>query len=130
MNKLCVGALLLLATALMGCGPGGSGELPVEGNVTFQDKAVDNGEIVFTPADGQTASIAAKITAGKYACQLPPGKSQVRITAYREVPGQFDNSNPGQPSPLIEMYIPDEYNAKSTLEVTVDSAKKDLDFEL
>lgn len=130
MKKVCIGALLLLAVALTGCGQGGSGGVPVEGNVTFQDTAVDNGEIVFTPADGQTGSVATKITAGKYACEIPAGKSQVRITAYREVPGQFDHSNPGQPAPLIEMYIPDEYNARSTLEVTVDSAKKDLDFKL
>ena len=130
MNKVCIGALLLGATMLVGCGAGGTGGYSVAGNVTFQDTTVNNGEIVFTPADGETASIATKITDGKYACQLPSGKSQVRITAYREVPGQFDYSNPGQPAPMIEMYIPDQYNAKSTLEVTVDGSKKDLDFKL
>lgn len=120
-------AAVSLATA--GCG-GGSGDVGVTGTVTFQGQPVEAGEIVFTPKTGDQTSAAGKIVQGKYECQVPAGPSVVRITAYRNVPGKFDMSNPGEKTPVVEMYIPAKYNTQSTLEVTIDRSKSTQDFKL
>jgi hypothetical protein len=122
-------AACLFAIVAVGCGER-DGQVPVVGMVTFQGQPVTSGEIVFTPAGEAAASIATKIEAGKYDIRVPEGRQQVRITAYREVPGKFDTSNPGEQTPMVEMYIPPKYNDKTTLEVTVDSAAKTHDFTL
>jgi hypothetical protein len=118
----------LAVAGLVGCEAGG-GAVPVSGTVTFQGEPVKQGEIIFTPADGATPSVAEKIVDGKYALSVPKGRSQVKITGYRDT-GKVDTSNPGQETPIIEMYIPEEYNSKSTLEVTVEKADSDLNFPL
>jgi len=115
-------------SALTGCG--GSSAVKLEGNVTFQDKPIESGEIVFVPADSKTPAVASKIEQGKYVCEVPPDANQVRVTAYREIPGKFDTSNPGQKNTLIEMYIPAKYNSKSELSAEVDGTKSTLDFKL
>ncbi|WP_425613418.1 hypothetical protein NA78x_003250 [Anatilimnocola sp. NA78] len=126
LGLLTVAALSILSLA--GCG--GSSAVKVAGNVTFQDKPIENGEIIFVPADSKVPAVAGKIEQGKYVCEVPPGASQVKVTAYREVPGKFDTSNPGQKNPLIEMYIPEKYNSKSELSAEVDPSKPTLDFKL
>ena len=118
---------LLLLVAAMGCGNGGV--VQVAGNVTYQGEPVPQGEIIFSPADGGQ-TVAAPIAAGRYEVQLPPGSHQVRISGYRDVPGKVDRSNPGQETPIIEMYIPDQYNARTTLDADVDSSTDELDFPL
>ncbi len=122
-------AACFLAFLAVGCGER-DGQIPVAGTVTFQGQPVTSGEIIFTPAGAVAASVATKIEAGKYDLRVPEGRQQVRITAYREVPGKFDTSNPGEQTPMVEMYIPPQFNDKTTLEVTVDSAAKTHDFTL
>lgn len=121
--------LSLICLAAVGCGSAGEGVL-VAGAVTYNGQPIDQGEIIFTPAESSKPSVAGQIAAGKYECQIPPGRNQVRITAYREVPGKVDRSNPGEESPVVEMYLPDQYNARSTLEVSVDQPNAALDFPL
>lgn len=124
-------SILLTAAclAITGCGAS-DGIVQVSGAVTYQGQPVPDGEIVFTPKSGDLPSAAGKIEQGKFKCQVPPGPSVVRITAYREVPGKFDQSNPGETNPVVEMYIPPQYNSRSQLEVTVDSSNPAVDFEL
>lgn len=121
-------ALLMLILALVGCGSS-TGALKVAGAVSFKGQPVENGEIIFTTRDGQQ-SVATRIENGKYQAKVPAGAHQVRITAYREVPGKVDRSNPGQETPIIEMYIPEEYNARTKLEARVEAPTADLHFEL
>lgn len=124
-------ALSIAAVSLTagGCG-NSSGSVHVTGVVTFQGQPVESGEIIFTPQEDGQPSAAGKIEQGKYECQVPAGPSSVRITAYRPVPGKFDTSNPGEKTPVVEMYIPAKYNDRTTLEVTVDRASPTLDFKL
>ena len=126
---LCATAWALIVMAATGCGSS-DGNIPVSGEVTFQGQPVPTGEIVFTPAGATAASVAGKIENGKYECRVPEGRSQVRITAYREVPGKVDLSNPGEQAPVVEMYIPPQYNANTKLEVTVDGSTAQHDFPL
>jgi hypothetical protein len=126
---LYVAAFGLIVMAATGCGSS-DGNVPVSGEVTFQGQPVPAGEIVFTPSGATAASVAGKIENGKYECRVPEGRSQVRITAYREVPGKVDLSNPGEQAPMVEMYIPPEYNANTKLEVTVGGSTAEHDFPL
>jgi hypothetical protein len=49
----------------------------------------------------------------------------------REVPGKMDESNPGDPVPLMEMYIPAKYNTETTLTTEVtESGAEPSDFAL
>jgi hypothetical protein len=128
-SKQVLSLLAVVLCALVGCGSGNNA-VKVTGAVSYDGQPVEKGEIIFTPADGSGQSAASKIENGEYQCQVPPGTHKVRITAYREVPGQMDRSNPGVEVPVVEMYIPDQYNASTTLEVTVDSSKAKHDFAL
>lgn len=130
-HKLVLGSLFASALCLstVGCGSGSSA-VKVGGLVTFQDKPVEVGEIIFIPADSNLPSVASTIDQGRYECEVPKGDSQVTVTAFREIPGKFDTSNPGQKNALMEMYIPPKYNSKSELKASVDSAKQDLNFQL
>lgn len=125
-TSLSIGAPCLFAT---GCGFD-SKTVSVNGSVVYQEQPIASGEIIFTPADGQGASVAGKIEQGKYSCTVPTGENIVRVTAYREVPGKFDLSNPGQKNPLIEMYIPPQFNSQSQLRAEVKSDSRQLDFKL
>lgn len=103
----------LTLVLLAGCNPG---VVNVSGKVTFNGEPVPEGDIVFR---GEEKAMAGKIKDGSYSMQAPAGKSTVEITAYRDT-GKIDRSNPGEESPVLEMYIPEKYNSKSTL--TADTA--------
>ena len=126
-QRISAAFLLLTLAAATGCGSGGAVKLA--GDVSFKGQPVENGEIIFTPTDGQQ-SIATPIENGRYQIEVPLGSHKVQISGYREVPGKFDRSNPGQEEPIVEMYIPDQYNARSTLEASVDGSTDKLDFAL
>jgi hypothetical protein len=121
--------LLVSVLFLVGCGPGGPVTHRVTGTVTFDGAPVESGEIVFKDAGGTGKSYADRITGGKFSLETSPGSKKVEITAMREVPGQFDTSNPGEKVPLKEQYIPAQYNIESTLTVEVTGADS-LTFDL
>jgi hypothetical protein len=117
----CVPVMLAL------CGCGGSDELEVSGTVTFDGKPVNEGDITFRASD---RGYGGKIKDGKYTMTVPPGKSRVEITAFRET-GKMLNLNPGEdPIPELEPYIPEKYNSSSVLSADVSSDKKTFDFKL
>jgi len=124
-----VSAIVAACLIAIVAGCGGGGLVKVAGNVSFQGQPVDNGEIIFTTSDDKQ-SVAAPIVNGRYEVQLSRGTHKVRISAYREVPGKVDRSNPGQETPVVEMYIPPQYNSKSTLEKQIDGSTDQLDFPL
>ncbi|ADB18394.1 hypothetical protein Psta_3739 [Pirellula staleyi DSM 6068] len=129
LRKLMGLTLVCLASFAAGCSSGSS-EVKVEGTVMFMNTPVESGEIIFMPEDGKSPNVATRIEQGKYSLVASPGLNRVSITAYREIPGKFDNSNPGQPTPMTEMYIPPQFNSNTTLKVTVDAAQPTLDFPL
>ena len=126
----CLMASLALL-GLAGCGSRGPTTYPVSGTVSFDGQPISSGEIIFRSADDQAASSAGNIHEGKFSFASLPGKKRVEIIAVREVPGKFDESNPGEKVPLREMYIPDQYNRQSKLaaEVTPNGANQ-FDFPL
>lgn len=107
---------VLALTLLSGCG-----RQPVSGEVTWDGKPVVNGVISFEPADGHGPTTGGKIRDGKYQLTgdaVPlPGKKLVRISAARKTSRQVEvlYSTPKRMVDEIERYIPEQYNAKTTL---------------
>jgi hypothetical protein len=128
--RSALGFSLLSACLLMavsGCGDNST--LSVTGQVTFDGTPIKEGRILFRQVDGEQRAYSALITNGSYTVQCPPGKMRVEITASRPVPGKFDKSN-GAPEPVGEMYVPEQYNAKSTLTAEVSSSNRSFPFDL
>lgn len=127
------GTILLLPLVLSGCGSSAGGQelVRVTGSVTFDGVPVEEGRILFRMAQGDQKSFSGEIKAGSYEIETAPGKSVVEITASRPT-GEFDTSNPDDPpQPIGEMYIPEIYNAQTTLVAEVDPDGKNLiPFEL
>ena len=126
---LCCLAACFLAVA--GCGgEAGPAVYPVTGTVTFDGSPVEKGRIQFTPVSGDRA-FSAEIKDGAYELEAQPGKMKVAIRASRIIPGKFDTSNPDEdPQPMGEMYIPDVYNSRTTLEAEVTAGENNFPFAL
>jgi hypothetical protein len=128
--------ILLSTTALAAAGCGGSGgpeRFPLSGDVSFQGAPVAQGSIRFVPENKGEQQEGAVIKDGKYSANLTAGKKQVVIEAFR--PKEQKADEPKRPGgvPLggaqdTEMYIPEQYNTKSTLEVVAgpDTSKHDF----
>lgn len=116
--------LVSLSFAVCGCGgaPAGPKMYTVSGEVKFDEKPVETGRILFRLKEGDQSAFAGDIKDGKYSLKTEKGKMTVEITASRLIPGKFSNVN-GKPEPVGEMYLPQIYNSKTTLEATVEEGK-------
>ena len=132
---LCFAALALC----VGCSSRPS-TCAVQGEVSYEGRAVEWGQIDFVPIDNTPGpSAAAPIKDGRYAVEpkwglRPDGVYLVRITAFRKTgkkePNRIDRG--GQPVDVTENFIPATYNSQSTLRVRVadlpDKNKVDFQF--
>jgi hypothetical protein len=103
--------LLVLA---LGCGAGTPPTYKVTGTVTFDGQPVEDGEILFLPVEKELGPDAGRIRNGAYELRAKAGRKRVEIRAARPVPGQ---TNPM--GPVYADYIPQQYNARSTLAADV-----------
>lgn len=110
-----VAATCCLVLALLAAGCAAPKDRKVSGTVTWEGKPVEAGTITFMPADSSVAPATAKIVGGKYEVTTPPGSKTVQIFANRAVGPVLDHMGMA----AQEMYIPEEYNARSILEVEV-----------
>lgn len=132
---------LWVAIAVLAFSPGCGRErlaVPIQGEVTFNGKPVEEGTISLEPADGKGVTTGGKIVDGKYqltGIAAPSvGKKLVRISAVRKTGRKVrgDSFSPaGTMVDEIERYLPDVYNTRSTLscEVSADASKQ-IDFHL
>ena len=119
------------AVFLIGCGPSGLKLNPVSGTVTFDGEPLPEGRIQFRAVEGDQRAFSGAIEQGRYTVETMPGKMAVEITASRIIPGKFDESNPGEKTPVGEMYIPARYNSATELTAEIPSGGvKQLDFTL
>lgn len=73
--------LVALFAFVVGCSGGPGGSVTVSGNVTYDEKAVEEGYIAFQPADDKGNSVGGAISHGKYSVSgIVPGKKRVLIT--------------------------------------------------
>lgn len=128
-------AVLLVCAA--GCGRN-TGTVSIGGAVSYDGQPVASGTIIFMPVEGtQGPSTGSAIEAGRY--QVPAqkgplagGRYKVEITALQKtgktVPNMFDPN--GQPLEAVEQFVPECYNARSKLMVTVTAGANKADFSL
>ncbi|TWU15035.1 hypothetical protein Pla52o_55720 [Novipirellula galeiformis] len=130
-NVVCFAGLFLVLPLLVGC-PGGSGlDLqPVSGTVTYDGAPLKDGRIQFRSLEGDQRSFSGPIENGRYSVETFTGPMQVEIRASRIVPGLFDESNPGEKTPIGEMYLPEKYNSLTELTADVPSGGETIDFDL
>lgn len=123
----CGGTLISLG----GCG-GKSDRVVVSGTITYDGAPVEKGQIRFVPTNGPV--VIDPINAGSYTTEgtsgVPLGDHRIEITGYD---GQeYANAPTGPGSPPIKQLLPEKYNRKSELTVTIDASSGDapLNFDL
>jgi len=120
----------LLLASLIGCGSKG---ITVKGKVVFDGEPVATGSITFMPVDGNAPTGGGAITKGAYSVNLTPGNYKVQIFGTR-VTGTMiagpDEVDAGQEREIVEEYIPDKYNTKTTLKADLQKSNRSLDFNL
>ncbi len=122
--------VLILILISSGCGRTDPNKGAVSGSVTLDGEPLDHAQIVFRDPQGQQASAGGKIVKGEYELETPVAAMRVEITAYREIPGKFDNSNPTGPVPLAEQVLPARYNRASELTADVKAGANEFNFQL
>lgn len=122
---LCGGCL-----ACLGCGGTGDGLQELTGRVTYNGEPIPKGRIQFRALNDGQQAYAGMIDDGEYAVRVAPGPAAVEIRASRLIPGKYDESNPGEREPVGEMYIPERYNSRTELQVTIDPSTETENFDL
>lgn len=107
-------AICLLFTTGCGASSDAPQTVKVEGTVTLDGEPLPSGSIVFDPADGVGGSSAGGIENGTFTFESQLGNKKVLISASRET-GETDQYD----QPITESYIPDKYNANTTLTADV-----------
>ncbi len=119
--------LLVVLVLMVGCGRSGARTYRVSGTVTFNGKPVGEGDIVFLPEDPALGPDAARIVNGEYVAQVKAGRCRVEMSAVEIGPDtpRIDGV------PIATNYLPERYNTRSELSVTVMPNNRNLfDFEL
>jgi hypothetical protein len=100
----------------MGCGggPDKPPEYTVKGTVSYDGKPLESASIVFEPADGKGGPNGGGIQNGAFEFKASAGKKKVRINAVRETDKKDEYG-----ATITEPYIPEKYNANTTLEFEV-----------
>jgi hypothetical protein len=132
---------LILST---GCGGGSSYEgaerAAVSGSVTLDGNPLPYGSILFV-AQGKNRMASAVIQNGSYAIAEAQGPNlaeyTVQITGYAKAPpaaadGDEEDANAPNPDEASagEQIVPAQYNAKSTLKVTISAGENTHDFTM
>ena len=122
-------ALTLLALLTGGCG---TSKPVMEGTVTLDGVPIEKGVIVLMPPDGKGQTAGCGITAGSYRMQASPGTKQVSIIAERKDGKMPDPMSPGSGAVIDRYvdYVPERYNKKSELTVTIKPGLNKHDFKL
>lgn len=135
---------LLVLVFMTGCG-GSTGleRSSVHGKVTFDGKPLEKGLIAFLPTgDTKGPSSGAEIKNGEFSIPKEtgptPGPHRVEITATKAVgrievqgvAGVTGGLSGAQTADNMVMFIPEQYNTKSTLTYTVKSGDNKEDFAL
>jgi hypothetical protein len=129
MPKLSLMACGLLAAAVLagGCG---KEKTSVQGEVTLDGAAVDEGLITFEHSDG-THPESAAIKDGKYTREATPGATRVKITAPKVTGKRPAYDEPGSPTiDVTTERIPAKYNAKTELTAEIKPGLNIIDWPL
>jgi hypothetical protein len=120
-------ACLLGLACLSGCS--GGAPIAVSGEVTLDGQPLKEGLIKFIPADGKATTADATIANGQFSANVPLGEKRVEIYAPKVV-GKRRMMPESPEVDIIEELIPERYNAKSELKMTVEKGAQSKKFEL
>ena len=120
---------MLALPGLAGCGAPttvGPTKALVSGQVTLDQKPVQNGQIIFTDVHCESPrQYAGAIVDGKYELESTPGEKRVEISARVSAGPETD------PGTNQRETIPNRYNTNSTLKANIGDEKEEgLDFQL
>jgi hypothetical protein len=122
----------LVLLALLGAGCSGlSAKGTVKGTVTLDGLPLKEGFVRFVPVDGKTQTETAPITDGKFTATVPLGEMQVEFSAPKVIRQRKVYDTPD--SPLVDdvgELIPERYNVKSQLRITVKKGSQEETFPL
>jgi hypothetical protein len=131
--------LTLAAAFLGGCSRSTGPEMVVvRGTVTYQGKPIEDGEICFVPlGDTKGPTSSASIRNGHYEVLarggVPVGTHRVEFSAFRIIPNPAPDTRGAAPGePPKEQCLPEKYNARSELKVTIEPGQRKMtrDFNL
>ena len=130
----CLGCAVLLVAG-QGCGQSKPNYVLVSGEVTLDGQGLEIGQIRFIPTAGTRGPITiSAIRQGRYTTEktlgVPIGKHRVEIKAFD--PDEYKNSPRGPGSPPIKQLLPEKYNRRSELTLTLETGQRELteDFNL
>jgi hypothetical protein len=130
MQRIFFGLGCCLTLALASCDSGPQ-LVHVKGKVSYAGVPLEKGLVQFEPTDGKsTSGKGGIIENGVYTAEVPRGDLRVRITSEKVV-SQKPMYGPGSKMvDVTEPLVPKKYNADTTLKVTIDGRRDDLDFIL
>jgi hypothetical protein len=121
-------SLMVLAAVQLGCGPG-DGKTDIEGTATWNGEPISDGYVELTPVDGSGQIDGADIVNGKFTVRTTEGEKVARVSARRKI-GETP-ATPRMPAePIYHEYIPNEFNSKSALKVTINTDDPTLKLDL
>ena len=127
-------ALLAMAAGCGGGGPGGSGA-EVKGRVTFKGTPVASGTIIMIPNASDGKKVSVPITNGEYLVAKEAGAAQgayrVEIYAFEPIAApKAGAEGDADAESATRQIIPPQFNQETTLEMDVNAAEVQKDFEL
>lgn len=125
------GFLAALIVVVVGCSSDEVTKGTVTGEVTLDGQPLKTGLIRFVPVDGKTPTADATITDGKFSAVVPLGEKKVEISSPKVVGKLKMYDTPD--SPVVEQttnMIPQQYNVRTTLTLTVQRGSQEKKFEL
>jgi hypothetical protein len=120
----------------MGCGDGGLRRAAVDGQVSIDHVALENGTISFSPTDGNNGPTAGgSIKNGSYSIHAGKGPAVgwnlVTISGARKTGKRIpDTMRGGVLVDEVVSVVPEQYNSRSTLKRELKPGKNVLDFDL
>ncbi len=133
-RRFGLGFTIAFSVALAGCGS--SNLASVRGTVTLDGTALEQGSIVFEPANGTGPVTGGTIQNGEYLLTgesaAVPGKKIVRISASRATGRKIEAGPPSPPGTLVDevLFVPASYNDKSMLSVQLEAGEAIHNFAL
>jgi hypothetical protein len=122
--------MMLAITALVATGCGRSTPV-MEGTVTLDGVPIDAGTIELFPADGKGPTAGTGITAGRYRTEVAEGLKKVRLRSpQKDGTKMLDPGGSGEMIDRRVEAVPDRYNEKTDLEVTIKPGLNKHDFTL
>jgi hypothetical protein len=103
----------------------------VNGTVTLDGGPLKEGVVRFVPVDGKTPTASANVADGKFTADVPVGEMRVEFSAPKVVGRHKAYDAPD--SPVVEdvaELIPERFNIKSELRITVRKGSQDETFAL